>query len=298
MTATRFRVYLALVLLAGGLFTCSDHRFPDITPGSVTSRLRVKSLTNELPNNLAKVSSFQYDAQGRLASIVTYQTPDSSLSDVEYNTYQYDGQNRLTQLLRRVVRFPRNSPSSPFESYTYSYNSDGRLTGLQHSPNGDFGFTLSFGYNSANKVASVGRLYGISGLRIQGSDVFTYTGNNLTAATFSRTITAMGGNPMTSTFSRTFTHDDKLNPFYGLYVIPAPFPSGFVNPRFSPNVMYTYFGGIDNFLTLSQNNPLNSYFNGDDTYQYQYNAANLPTVRTTVNNGITTETLRFAYESY
>lgn len=297
MTATRFRVYLALVLLAGGLFTCSDHRFPDITPGSSTSRLRVKSLTNELPNNLAKVSSFQYDAQGRLASIITYQTPDSSVSDVEYINYQYDGQNRLTQVGHTAVLFPRNSQPNRVESYEYQYTAGGLVSGLTHSP-GELGFILNFSYNSAGKLTGVLRRYATGGLQIQGADAFTFTGNNLTAATISRTIIARGGPPMTSTFSRTFTHDDKVNPFYGSYIIPAAFPDGFVNPRFSPGLMYTYFGGIDNLLNLSQNNPLNSYFNGDLTYQYQYNAANLPTVRITTANSMTTETLRFEYESY
>lgn len=297
MIINRLLRYLAFATIAGVFLTCSDHRFPDITPGSGTARLRVKSLTKELPNSLARVSKFTYDNQGWLSSIITYQTPDSSLAEVENSIYQYDGQNRLTQLRHEAIRYPRGSQPNSVEVYAYSYNTTGPVTGLSHSP-GEPGYVLTFGYNATGKLASSGRSYSTGGLRIRGTDLFTFTGNNLTGINVSRTFAGMGGPEMTSTFSRTFTHDDKVNPFYGSYIIPAAYPDGFANPRLSPGLLYTYFGGIDNMLNLSQNNPLSGYFNGDLTYQYQYNTANLPTVRTTIANSATTETLRFEYESY
>ena len=75
-----------LILIS--LAACTDQfTLPD-TPGSTTRRFRVRSLTLDLLNNLQKVSLFRYDGQNRLSSILTYQTPDSSVAPVEYSTYQ------------------------------------------------------------------------------------------------------------------------------------------------------------------------------------------------------------------
>ncbi|QJW90151.1 hypothetical protein HNV11_12575 [Spirosoma taeanense] len=294
------------LLLAGSLAACFDHRDLTVTPGSSASRLRVKSITMELPNNLAKVSQFRYDAQNRLSSILTYQTPDSSISEIEYSNYQYDAQNRLTRLHHEAVLYPRGSQPNRVEQYDYLYNTAGQVSQLTHSP-GEPGYVLGFNYNSAGQLTSSGRFYSTGGLQVQGLDVFTFSGKNLTADSNRTTIIAKGGPAIPSSGTTRFTYDDKVNPFYGVYVIPAPYPNGFVNPRFSPSAIYTYFGGIDNALNLSQNNVLTSVPNGGGrtfTYQYQYNAQNLPTmrIRTTTysppNSTVEVETLRFEYESY
>lgn len=294
----RFFTYLILLLVAGGMLACLDHRIPAVTPGSTTTRLRVKTLTQDLPNNAAKVSSFTYDAQGRLSSILAYQTPDSTVSEIEYSTYQYDSQNRLISLRRAVVAFPRPPVGQPYptEQYTYTYNADGRLAEINYLN----GFRVSFSYDGSGRLAGSNRIFGVSGLTLRGSDQFTFTGNNLTGLTSERNIPSRGGNDPIVRSNTTYTHDDKVNPFYGIYVIPLP-SSRFVNLQFGPGSPGTYFGGIDNVLTLSQNNVLTE--GGSVSYQYQYNAANLPTVRvkSVINpfdSSVTTETLRFAYESY
>lgn len=301
----RFSTYVLFLLMVAGLSACLDHRTPVVTPGSNTTRLRVKALTLELPDNLAKVSSFRYDAQGRLGSILTYQTPDSTASEIEFSNYQYDGQNRMTGLRREAVLFPRGSRPNAVEQYSYAYDASGRVISIDNNP----GFTLGLGYNGTGQLAGASRSFRTGGLSISGSDSFTFTGNNLSGYQSGFTVTAMGGPPFSGGgSSNRYTHDDKINPFYGVLIIPAPAPDGFINLAFSPRVAVTYFGGTDNVLNLSQNNVLTEtpLRTSADlvTYQYQYNAANLPTVRVkritspAPNNSVRVEVLRFEYESY
>lgn len=311
MIHKRLLNWLIWLSLGGGLLTCADHRFPDVTPGSTTSRLRVKALTEELPNNLARVSSFRYDLQGRLHSIITYQTPDSSVASVQYSVYQYDGQNRLTQLRREFVPFPRPQTNqfNAIEQYNYSYNAMGQVSQISYLN----GLTWAYTYNSANQLASATTRYSHPRFTIEGNIQFMFIGRNLAQTTGGTRIRFQGMPPETSDGfpggnSATYTHDDKINPFYGVFVIPSAL-SGFFNILLSPGTPNALFGGTDNVLTLSQNNVLTEtppagFFRESITYQYQYNAANLPTVRikTTTspapNNLVTTETLRFEYESY
>ncbi len=306
MITTRFFSYLVFLSMAGGFWACTDHRVPAVSPGSVATRLRVKTLTLDLPNNVAKVSSFAYDAQGRLNSILTYQSPDSAASEVETSVYQYDGQNRLTQLRHEAVPYPRNSRPNRVEQYSYSYNGAGQVSNINYAN----GLSVSFRYNGANQLMSTTSSYTTGGLRISGAASFTFTGSNLTRQVNSIAIAGHGGPAYSAGGSyTTLTHDNKVNPFYGVYVIPSPYPNGFVNLQFGPGTPKAYFGGIDNMLTLSQNNVLTetpvSAGNESTVYQYQYNTANLPVVRIKTSirpfptDDLTTvETLRFAYESY
>lgn len=306
MKTSQSLIYLSVLVLAGSLWTCTDHLSPAVSPGSTTVRLRVKTITQELPNNLAKVSALRYDGQGRLSSLLTYQTPDSTASEVETSIYQYDGQNRLTGLRHEAVVYPRGSQANPVEQYTYTYNGAGQVSSLSYAN----GFLLSFTYNGANQLATSGRQFSIPGISVSGGESFTFTGNNLTTLISARTLPLRGPSGDTRSVI-TYTHDDKINPFYGVYVIPAPYPNGFVNMMFSPNTVKTYFGGLENVLNLSRNNVLTEVTNSTTTiagnatngtvsaaYQYEYNASNLPTVRRTTINGVLTETLRFGYESY
>ncbi|MBC3785694.1 hypothetical protein [Spirosoma utsteinense] len=302
----RTSLYLSLLLAAGWLAACSDHLNPAVTPGSTTTRMRVKALRLELPNGLARVSAFSYDGQGRLSGIKTYQTPDSTVAALETSVYQYDAQNRLTGLRRQAILYPRGNSFSPSESYTYSYNDAGQVTGLNYAS----GFSLTFAYNSANKLASSRRQFLFSGIDQFGTDSFTFTGDDLTKLNSTRTIPTRGpGGDFRSDV--TFAYDDKVNPFYGVYVIPAPYPAGFVRLQSAPGTVETYFGGIENVLNLSPHNVLTKVSNGISTigsttntstsrsvYQYEYNTANLPTLLTTTTDNVLKETLRFEYESY
>lgn len=317
---SRLLIYLMFFSVVGVVLSCSDHRIPAVTPGSTTTRLRVKTLTQELPDNKAKVSSFRYDAQGRLSSILTYQTPDSTASVIEYSTYQYDGQNRLTGLRREVVLHPRGSGPNPVEQYIYSYNAAGQVSGISYLNGGDGG-SLALVYNSDNQLVRGTGAFPIllTGFTFMESFQFTFTGKNLVNSNKQNNVFTRGGPVITVTTAKTFAHDNKVNPFYGVYVIPAPYVDRFINTASAPGSPYTYFGGVDNVLNLSQNNVLTEVFTSSSsnsgtptgppftmstTYQYQYNAADLPTVRTKTspfpdpNTGLTVETLRFEYESY
>lgn len=297
----RFLVSLSGLLLVGWFAACSDHLNPAVTPGSTASRLRVKTITLDLPDNQAKVSLLKYDAQGRLSTLTTYQTPDSTVAPVELGTYQYDSQNRLTQFRNEIIRRLPPFESNLLALYTYTYNPAGQVSGLQLADS----YGLTFAYTDANKLLRDNRSYITGGLTTSGGDNFTFTGNNLTTWASSKT-TNVKQTTFTSSATSTYTYDDKLNPFYGVYIIPAPYPIGrVVSPRTTPDAMtYTYFGGVDNGLNLSQNNPLSCQTNNGSAntttvaYAYEYNSANLPTVRRTTTNGTLTETIRFTYESY
>lgn len=280
-------VYLLFVLVFAG---CGDHRIPSITPGSGVNRLRVKKITQDMPNNTAKVSVFQYDAQGRLGSIMAYQTPDSTASPVENNVYQYDAQNRLTQLNRTVA-----GKGFDYEVYKYAYNASGQVSGLGFtSSNPIYVWSITPVYDADNRLVGSSKSFSVPGVSTRESGTYTYTGNNLTFASLTGNAVQKGAQLPQQTVKITYTYDTGINPFYGIFVIPAPFdyaspPSGvFIGS-------YTYYGGISNLLNLSQNNLVSD---GTSVYAYTYNAANLPTSRITTSNGNVTETLHFAYEAY
>ncbi|AUD06363.1 hypothetical protein [Spirosoma pollinicola] len=283
-------VCLIIAIVVGG---CGDHRIPDVTPGSGSSKLRVKTITQDQPNNTAKASSFLYDAQGRLGKIITYQTPDSTQAQVENSVYQYDGQNRLTELKRDVVR--RGEPfGTNTERYTYSYNLVGQIAALGYTNNNSSGgsWSVTPQYDGNNRVIGTAKSFNTGGLSTSEHSTFTYTGNNITFATTTGAIFRNITFP-SETVNTTYTYDTGLNPFYGVFVIPAP--TAFARIPGSIMTYYTYFGGFANLLNLNQNNVLTD---GTNTYTYTYNSANLPTSRITTMGGSVTETLHYEYESY
>lgn len=291
---------LLFFFLLGSLSGCIDHQTP---PNPTPDRLRPKTLTLVLPNNLAKVSTLTYDSQGRIGTIGTYQTPDSTVAETELSTLQYDSQNRLIQLRREVTRYPRGSQPNAVELYQLSYTTGNQLSGISYAN----GFSLGYTYGATgNQPVSAGRNFSTGGLIITGGDSFTFTGSNLTRYTTAVSIAGHGGpgSPLSGP-TTTFTYDSRTNPFFGNYIIPKPYPAGFINLTFGVGMVDTYFGGVDNVLNLSANNVLSAVSNSGTTmtYQYQYNTAGLPTLRTkttTDNAGGSspTETLKIDYETY
>ncbi|KAA9357738.1 hypothetical protein F0P93_05795 [Larkinella humicola] len=245
--------------------------------------------------SLSTVSAFSYDDKGRLSLIVAYQLPDSSVAPVENTTFHYDDQNRLTQVEHSVVR--RGSGS---ESYTLTYNGAGQLTKLENSPST---FSIVPQYNSDNKISSYWRSIDVGGLSSNGGGEFTFTGNNLTSTTDAFSVSRTGGGPLvvySRSINSTYTFDDQTNPFYGVFIIPAPGVfRPFANSPSAFDPYYTFYGGIDNYYNLSQNNVLTVVSsNGTTTsYNYAYNGSNLPITRTTTINGKVTEILQYEYES-
>lgn len=287
---------LALV----GLLSCNDHRIPNPTPGA--NRLRVKSITRNLPDNKADVSQFEYDGQGRLSKIIAYQTPDSSLAAVEVSTYEYDAQNRMTKLTNEIVRRSGTSPN-PVETYSYAYNALGQITGVSYGNNvpGNSGslIRMAVQYDGNNRIVGSTTALETGFFTYDAIDVFTYTGNNITTRMFGSNIARNNPRvPPVAASTATLAYDTKINPFYGLPVIPAPgnFPS-FLTGTLAPNA---YFGGVSNSQNLSQNNLHSVAFAGGQStiYAYNYNADNLPTNRVVANGSVSPETLQFSYEPY
>lgn len=291
---------LLILLLLGSLLGCTDHQTPT---DPTLLRLRPKTLTLVMPNNITKVSTLSYDSQGIIRTIRTYQTPDSTAAETELSTLDYDSQNRLIQLRREVTRYPRGSQPNAVELYTLSYTTGNQLGGITYAN----GFSLGYSYGGTdNQPVSARRNFSTGGLIITGSDSFTFTGSNLTTHNTAISIAGHGGpgSPLSGP-TTTFTYDNHPNPFFGNYIIPKPYPAGLVNLTFGVRTVDTYFGGVDNVLNLSANNVLSavSNYGTTETYQYQYNTAGLPTLRTkttTDNSGgtSTTETLKIDYETY
>lgn len=294
------RLLLACTL-AVSLLTqaCQDHMLSPAQTGSPALRLRIKSLTEELPNNASKITTFSYDSQGRLSSLLAYQTPDSAQANIERSTYQYDGQNRLVRQQRQLIVRPNtiNLTGPVTEAHLFSYNASNQVSEIRFLASY---YLLSRGIYSIDPsvLNSPNALYQVATLRYDPSgqlagstktsyfeakpalvvtnNTYTFTNKDLTAA---NTITFLSGAQI-SDVTNTLTYDSKTNPFYGSYIIGR------------------YFGGISdgfqNLSTLSQHNI--TKLDGV-SYQYEYNAANLPTVRYTYTDKLI-QTLRFTYESY
>ncbi len=268
-------------------------------PGTTekVDRLRVKSLTRSTPDNssIKNISNFKYDSDNRLISIISFQTPDSTVALVGRTKYEYDSQNRLTTVKRSL-----GAASS--EEYKYTYNATNQVTSLVYSTDNAEVYTITYKYNG-NTLESSLRKYDISySLTFRNNISYSFTGQNL--ASITSVVDIQRVLPYTSTSSSTFTFDDKLNPFFGVYVIPAPVsPARPVSGQFN---YYTYYGGYDNLLTQSKDNLLSEVKTSGEqrNYKYSYNEAGYPTSRTTEAKYpgqptiFTEETLLFEYESY
>ena len=285
--------------------SCQDPTAPAVTPGTPTpttaTRFRVKTLSQDLPNNSAKISSFTYDAQGRLSAVVAYQSPDSSAAQVERNTYRYDGQNRLILHQRQVIAVP-GSIFKPFsEQNQFSYDAAGNVTEIRYSlanyllaaPNQTIvdlaflndatalAYVVQLRYNAANQLIGSTKINYFQGSRgsITSVGEYAYLSDKLTAFNVVTTSSTFSGSPTRDEGS--LTYDTKINPFFGVYVVP------------------TYFGGVStNFPNLNTLSPNNITTIGGLTFRHEYNAADLPTVRYTTIGGNAVETLRFDYEIY
>lgn len=286
-------IYLFVVV---AFLSCGDHLMPNVSPGSPTDRLRIKTLTQEIADPVGRVSlvqyisTFGYDGQGRLSTITNTQNPSSPGAPVEVSTLTYNAQNQVTQLQRTV--------SGITETYSYTYVNS-QMTRLYYTNNSesrdDNVWELTFQYNPDYKVKSSHKTFATGGFFYSADSDYFFTGNNLTSVT---TTTHYSKGPQGGTFTTTFTHDNKTNPFYNVAVIPAPSATAGVSTPYNGILdFYTYYGGVDNVLHLSQNNVLSSVAGSTTTYAYTYNG-NLPVTRITTKPHEPQETLTYAYESY
>ncbi|KAA9349084.1 hypothetical protein [Larkinella humicola] len=288
------------VWLAFQLTGCGDHLFPNVSPGSVPDRLRIKTVTQELADvagrtSLAQyISTFGYDLQGRLNTITTTQNPSDPNAPVETGAFTYNAQNQVIQFQREIT--PAGE-SKITETYSYTYVNS-QMTRLYYTNNkdgrGDNVWELTFQYNPNNKVKSSHKTFATGGVSYTEDSDYTFTGNNLTLVATATSIFRIPSS-LNNSYTTHFTHDTKINPFYGTAVIPAPYATAGVSTPFNGILdFYTYYGGVDNVLHLSRNNVLSS---GSITYAYTY-VGDLPATRIKTEPFKPQETLTYGYESY
>lgn len=316
-SASIHRALLGLLITLLGV-ACSDHRIPAVSPGLSTTKLRVKSITHltGLPENQVKVSQFQYDDRGRLLTVIAYQVADSSQGPVERNTYQYDGQNRLIQH-KRIITRPLSYKGTT-EQHHLTYNSVGLIDQITYANDIDSPGTLKLIYtyqpqfNHANKLTSSAKITSQTFFQNAFPDyliqadvhlsAIQFTGDNLTSYHFQNTF-ATGSLLNIVDSDNALTYDDKINPFYGIYLIPLPL--GYIQDIRNGFFFYpAYYGGLDNLLIASRNNVLTETTSNAPsltTYAYTYNGAGLPLTRIKkilTNAASVEEKLRFEFESY
>ncbi|RRB01210.1 hypothetical protein [Larkinella rosea] len=292
-------LYLSVIV---AFYSCGDHLMPNVSPGSPTEHLRIKTLTQEIGDPTARgmltqyISTFGYDGQGRLNAITTTQNPSQD-APVEVSALTYNDQNQVTQLKREITP---SGQAKITETYSYTYVNS-QMTRLYYTNDKDGRddnvWNLTFTYNPDFKVKSSHKTFATGGASYTEDSDYFFTGNNLTSV---NTTVQQSPGPGGGTFTTTFTHDAKINPFYNVAVIPAPYATAGVSTPFNGIVdFYTYYGGVDNVLHLSQNNVTSAatVAGGTITYAYTYNG-NLPATRITTDPNRPQETLTYTYESF
>ncbi|GLU57092.1 hypothetical protein [Dyadobacter frigoris] len=276
------------VLLFTLVLSCTDHLPPQ--------NLRIKSITQTLPNSngVANITEFNYDNAGRLSYLKSYQTPDSNAAVRATTIYTFDGNNML-------LAVTRNFSDLKTEKYQFTYNQAGQINKLDYMATADDVYNMTFEYNG-NLLAGSKRKFSFSSVSFDKSIIYNFSNDNLGSASSITTFTK-NVSSVTNSVS-TYTYDDKINPFYGNFIIPAP--NGPARPSQGNFNYYTYYGGIDNFLSLNRNNIVSESIaeNYNATYEYTYNIQGLPLSRITRKKngpqdaGFVDETLVFVYETY
>ncbi len=282
---------MMLIILAFIAFSCSDHNSPGVPP----VKQRIKTITRILPNNgnITEITKFEYNQGGTLIESTSYQSPDSTVAITSKSYYQIvDG--KLIQMIRKLS-------NATEERYNFTYDSSGKPVILDYDAGNSDVYKINYQYSGVNLVSS-NRVFKFSSINYEQDLIYTFTGDNLSKVDYTNKFYK---NVMsTSTSTSTFTFDDKINPFYGTVVIPAP--TLVARPTQGNFSYYTYFGGIDNLLNLSKNNMLSEITssNVETTYSYTYNTEGLPTNRIimqkypTSSDKILIETMQFEYETY
>ncbi|MPR31884.1 hypothetical protein [Salmonirosea aquatica] len=275
-----------------GVIACIDHQSPE------PKKMRVKSLVRILPEEpgVRHVSLLTYDSQGKLNEIFTYQTPDSAANQTETSTYQYDNLDRLSEMLR--IR-----SGGEKEHYLYSYDPAGKLAAIKYTSADHTFYDFLLAYDGNGKLLSTKRSFNFfSALSYVKLNTYSFNENNLSRVVATTTIKRVV--PGTWTETADFVFDSHPNPFYGNVLIPAPVR--IASPTTGNFGHYTYYGGIDNVLHLSENNVVSSSVDGRSktTFNYTYESSGLPASRETLASftiegpAQLTETLLYEYEAY
>jgi len=274
------------------LISCTDHHEPGL------DKMRVRTLTREIPAEpgVKYISLLQYDSQGRLGTVFSYQTPDSAISQTQTSSYQYDQQGRLSQMDRTLSQ-------GGSERYVYSYDQTGKSSKIRYTGADNEFYDFTFNYDSDGSLLSTRRYFNyFSALSFEQVHAYTFSLGNVSSLV--STTTVVKAVPGTSIVATLLVYDGHPNPFYGVVLIPAPTKIG--APSTGNFGQYTYYGGIDNFLHMSKNNLVLSLVKGfsQTSYEYTYNASGLPVSRRTLvkamldQPAVLLETLLYEYENY
>lgn len=279
------------LILSLTVIACVDHE-----PGP--DKLRVKTLTRILPEapNVSILSTLTYDPQGRIASMFTNQVPENPGGPTETSTYLYGGDGKLSQMDRTLS-------GGGSERYVYTNDGWGKVTNIKYTgaPDNFYDFILNYDV-TGSLLLSTKRSFSISGIHYDQVNALTFGMGNVSSVMSTTTLVRNTTN--TSMVTTDFGYDAHTNPFYGVFLIPAPVK--IATPSSGNFSHYTYYGGVDNLLHLSKNNPTSANVKGasQTLYNYTYNVEGLPTKRETWVKitlelpAVLQETLLYGYETY
>ena len=293
MKKTDLPSFVLWILFISTVLSCTDHLLPDPLP----NRQRIKSLTQVLPetDGATFVSSFAYNPQNQLEFIYSSPIPASIPGKRAITRYSYDSNKNISQVYRSF------DDGVNEETYQYTTGSFGQVSQLDYNGGGSDIYNMFFNFNG-QQLNTSSRRFKFSSVSYIQDIVYHFTGLNLSSADY--TTTVMRNVPATSSGTLAFTYDDKMNPFFGMPVIPAP--NGPPRPTSGNFNYYTFSGGLDNLIYLNRNNVLSetSSSPSEKTYEYTYNSDGLPLTRITKrkntqqNQTVVEETLAFEYETY
>ncbi|MEO6283176.1 MAG: hypothetical protein ABIN80_23875 [Dyadobacter sp.] len=291
MKTPSFSIWSLGLILWLLIISCVDHEEPN------PDRLRVAKLTRVLPDAPTDsiVSLFLYNQIGKVGSLLTSVKWGAPGSPSEQSEYQYDGQGRLSQMKRTLS-------TGGSELYLYTYDGWGKLTFIKYTGGGNDFYDFVLTYDGSGQLLSTRRSFSISGIKYEQANALTFGMDNVSSVS---SVTKLERNiTTTSTVTTDFGYDNHTNPFYGLFLIPAP--EKIPMPSSGNFNLYTYYGGVNNLLHLSKNNLSSANVKGasQTLYEYTYNASGLPTIRKTwvkftlEQPPVLKETLIYEYETY
>ncbi|GAB3943129.1 hypothetical protein GCM10028805_08860 [Spirosoma harenae] len=259
--------FAALGLLLN-LSSCVDHRL-----GGTLSPVRLRLKTTD---DGTTRTTYSYDSQNQPISITRNQVVNTIMygdpqriytsSESEANHIFYITPSSSTPGQGEIVVYPPVLTNTRFTATRYNYSTATKIYYSVRLRYFDYTFDGS------------GRLTSYADRSDTNPDLnsygYTYTGENITR----QDVSTAGGHGLN--YRIDYTHDDKINPFYGLW-----------DPEIETRLRFTR-----NNMISARSQGLSS--NDDIVYTYEYNQQGLPTKRTTVRNGVQSGVLTFTYESY
>ena len=287
--------FSTLLLLLSIVLSCTDHFPPDPLP----NHQRIKKITQTLPDEpgITYITNFSYTPQGdSLKQLQSYKVPDDPQG-------LYPVVTRYSFRSGGAVDVQRNFTSLfPGEFFGYLVNAEGKALQINYYNKQNDNYLMFFTYNGS-QLESSRKTFKFSSVSFEQKIWYFFAGNNLSSVKYETTL--VKNIPSVTNSESQFTYDDKVNPFYGMLVIPAS-NVGAATPTTGNFYQYTFAAGLDNFMHLSRNNVLSEKSStlSETTYSYEYNADGLPTKRITMKKNTpqdqpyVAETIIIEYETY